>query len=60
MKRYAVIVITGKGGAFSAGGDVKDMASMKESSWDLKKRFWEQVYRPIFSLETLKSPYCRH
>jgi enoyl-CoA hydratase/carnithine racemase len=55
-EKVRVIIITGKGGSFCAGGDVKDMASRKETAWDLKKRFWEHVYRPIFSLESLEKP----
>jgi enoyl-CoA hydratase/carnithine racemase len=51
-----VIIITGNGDVFSAGGDIRDMLTVKRTSWELKTYFWEKVYRVLFTLEDLDKP----
>jgi enoyl-CoA hydratase/carnithine racemase len=51
-----VVVVTGKGDTFCSGGDIRDMAEGKLTSWDMKNFLWEGVHRVIFSLEDLDKP----
>ncbi len=50
------VILTGKGDAFSAGGDVRAMAEGKLKSWDMKNFLWEGVHRILLSMEDLDKP----
>jgi enoyl-CoA hydratase/carnithine racemase len=50
------IILTGKGDAFCAGGDVKAMAEGKLRSWDMKRFLWEEVHRVILMVEDIDKP----
>ncbi len=50
------IILTGKGDAFCAGGDVRAMAEGKLRSWDMKKFLWEEVHRVILMVEEIDKP----
>ena len=50
------IILTGKGDAFCAGGDVRAMAEGKLRAWDMKKFLWEGVHRIVLLLEDLDKP----
>jgi enoyl-CoA hydratase/carnithine racemase len=50
------IILTGKGDAFCAGGDVKEMVEGKLRSWDMKRFLWEGVHRIVLLLEDLDKP----
>lgn len=50
------IILTGKGDAFCAGGDVRAMAEGKLRAWDMKKFLWEGVHRVILLIEDLDKP----
>ena len=51
-----VIILTGEGDAFSAGGNVKDMAEGKLVSWNVKKYLWEHIQRVPLTLEDIDKP----
>jgi enoyl-CoA hydratase/carnithine racemase len=51
-----VIVLGGKGGAFCAGGNIKDMANGKLSSWGMKNYLWEKVQRVTLLMEDIDKP----
>lgn len=51
-----VIIVTGKGDTFCSGGDVKDMAEGKLTSWDMKKFIWGGVHRIVLTMEDLDKP----
>lgn len=51
-----VIVLSGEGNAFSSGGNIKDMASGKLTSWDMKRFLWEHVQRIPLLMEDLDKP----
>jgi enoyl-CoA hydratase/carnithine racemase len=50
------IILTGKGDAFCAGGDVQAMAEGKLRAWNMKKFLWEGVHRVILLIEDLDKP----
>jgi enoyl-CoA hydratase/carnithine racemase len=54
--RVRVIILTGKGDTFCSGGDIREMASGKLRSWDMKKFLWEGVHRIVLTLEDLDKP----
>ena len=51
-----VIVLSGEGEAFSAGGNIKDMADGKLASWDMKRYLWDHVQRIPLLLEDVDKP----
>jgi enoyl-CoA hydratase/carnithine racemase len=51
-----VIVLSGEGEAFSAGGNIKDMAEGKLASWDMKRYLWDHVQRIPLLLEDVDKP----
>ncbi|OPX36473.1 MAG: hypothetical protein B1H12_07005 [Desulfobacteraceae bacterium 4484_190.2] len=51
-----VIILSGEGEAFSAGGNVKDMAEGKLASWDMKSYLWDHVQRTALVLEDMDKP----
>ncbi len=51
-----VIVITGAGGSFCSGGNVKDMAAGRLQSWEMKRYLWEHVQRIPLLLEDVDKP----
>lgn len=51
-----VIILTGEGGAFSAGGNVKDMAEGRYTSWDMKNFLWDHLQRVPLLLEDVDKP----
>jgi enoyl-CoA hydratase/carnithine racemase len=54
--RVKVIIMTGAGGAFCSGGNVKDMASGRLQSWEMKRYLWEHVQRIPLLLEDIDKP----
>jgi enoyl-CoA hydratase/carnithine racemase len=51
-----VIVLGGQGGAFCAGGNIKDMAEGKLTSWNMKRYLSEHVQRvPLFMQQVDKA-----
>jgi enoyl-CoA hydratase/carnithine racemase len=50
------IILTGKGDAFCAGGDVREMVEGKLRSWAMKRFLWEGVHRIVLLLEDLDKP----
>ncbi|MFZ0447605.1 MAG: enoyl-CoA hydratase/isomerase family protein [Desulfatiglandaceae bacterium] len=55
-ERIRVIVLSGQGNAFCSGGNIKDMASGKLTSWDMKRFLWEHVQRIPLLMEDLDKP----
>ncbi len=55
-ERIKVIVLSGQGNAFCSGGNIKDMASGKLTSWDMKRFLWEHVQRIPLLMEDLDKP----
>jgi enoyl-CoA hydratase/carnithine racemase len=51
-----VIIVTGNGDTFCAGGDVRIMAEGRSKSWEKKRFLWERVHRIIFAMENLDKP----
>ena len=51
-----VIIIRGKGDAFSAGGDIKEMSRGNLASWDMKDYLWNHVQKIPLLLEDLDKP----
>lgn len=51
-----VIIVTGNGDAFSAGGDIRKMAEGKLRSWDMKNFVWDGVDRVALTLEDIDKP----
>lgn len=51
-----VIIITGAGGSFCSGGNVKDMAAGRLQSWEMKRYLWEHVQRIPLLLEEVDKP----
>lgn len=51
-----VIILTGEGDAFSAGGNVKEMAEGKYTSWDMKNFLWDHLQRVPLLLEDVDKP----
>ena len=45
--RIRVIILTGQGDAFCAGGDLQEMDRGKFRGWDMKRFLWETVYPEI-------------
>jgi enoyl-CoA hydratase/carnithine racemase len=51
-----VIILTGENEAFSAGGNVKEMAEGKYTSWDMKDFLWDHLQRVPLLLEDVDKP----
>jgi enoyl-CoA hydratase/carnithine racemase len=51
-----VVVLTGAGRAFCAGGDVGRMGEAKPGALELKNELWEQVHRIPRTLEAMDKP----
>lgn len=51
-----VVVVTGTGDTFCSGGDIREMAEGKLSSWTMKKFLWEGVHRIVLMLEDMDKP----
>lgn len=51
-----VIILSGQGEAFSAGGNIKDMAEGKFAAWDMKHFLWGHVQRIPLLLEDVDKP----
>jgi enoyl-CoA hydratase/carnithine racemase len=51
-----VIVVTGKGRSFCAGGDVREFAEGTLTSWKMKRYIWEGVHRVALTLEDIDKP----
>jgi len=51
-----VIILRGRGEAFSAGGNIKDMANGRLAAWDMKDYLWENVQRVPLLLDELDKP----
>jgi enoyl-CoA hydratase/carnithine racemase len=51
-----VVVVTGAGRAFCAGGDVGRMGEAKPGALELKNELWEQVHRIPRALEAMDKP----
>ena len=51
-----VIILRGQGEAFSAGGDIKEMAEGKLAAWEMKDYLWENVQKLPLLLDTLDKP----
>lgn len=54
--RIKVIVLSGQGGAFCSGGNVKDMADGKLASWDMKRFLWDHVQRLPLLMQDIDKP----
>jgi enoyl-CoA hydratase/carnithine racemase len=54
--RVKGIILTGKGDAFCAGGDVREMVDGKLRSWAMKRFLWEGLHRIVLLLEDLDKP----
>jgi enoyl-CoA hydratase/carnithine racemase len=50
------IILTGNGDTFCSGGDIRDMAEGKLTSWFMKRFLWEGVHRIVFAMEDLDKP----
>jgi len=55
-EQVKVIVITGAGGSFCSGGNVKDMAAGRLQSWEMKRYLWDHVQRIPLLLEEVDKP----
>jgi len=51
-----VIIVTGNGDTFCSGGDIRDMAEGKLTSWEMKRFLWEGVHRIVLTMEDLDKP----
>jgi 2-(1,2-epoxy-1,2-dihydrophenyl)acetyl-CoA isomerase len=51
-----VVIVTGAGRAFCAGGDVGRMGEAKPGALELKNELWEQVHRIPRTLEAMDKP----
>ena len=51
-----VIILTGEGGTFSAGGNVRDMAAGRLVSWNMKDYLWDNIQRVPIILEDVDKP----
>jgi enoyl-CoA hydratase/carnithine racemase len=51
-----VIILSGQGEAFCAGGNIKDMAEGKFTAWDMKHFLWDHVQRIPLLLEDVDKP----
>lgn len=51
-----VIILTGEGGAFSTGGNVREMAEGKYTSWNMKAYLWDHIQRVPLILEDVDKP----
>ena len=54
--RVRVLIVTGEGDTFCSGGDIRDMAEGKLTSWDMKNFLWEGVHRIVLAMEDLDKP----
>ena len=51
-----VITLTGEGGTFSAGGNIKEMAKGELSSWNMKDMLWNHIQRVPLLMEDVDKP----
>jgi enoyl-CoA hydratase/carnithine racemase len=51
-----VVILTGAGDTFCAGGDIREMADGKLVSWSMKSFLWEGVHRIVLAMEDLDKP----
>lgn len=51
-----VIVLSGQGEAFCSGGNVKEMAAGKLTSWDMKRYLWDHIQRIPLLLQDIDKP----
>jgi enoyl-CoA hydratase/carnithine racemase len=51
-----VVILTGAGRAFCAGGDIKDFLSQDLKAWDLKNFLQEKVHRVALAMDELNKP----
>jgi enoyl-CoA hydratase/carnithine racemase len=54
--RIKVIVLSGQGEAFCSGGNVKDMADGKLTSWEMKRFLWDHVQRLTLLMQDIDKP----
>ncbi|MDQ0340833.1 2-(1,2-epoxy-1,2-dihydrophenyl)acetyl-CoA isomerase [Caldalkalibacillus uzonensis] len=55
-KDVHVVVVTGAGDVFCAGGDVGDMQEGKPTRLDAKNMLWEDIHRIPFTLQRMDKP----
>ena len=55
-ERIKVIILSGQGHAFCSGGNVKDMADGKLTSWDMKHFLWDHVQRLLLLMQGVDKP----
>ena len=51
-----VIILSGEGEAFSAGGNIKEMAEGKLAAWDMKSYLRDHVQRIAMVIEDVDKP----
>jgi enoyl-CoA hydratase/carnithine racemase len=51
-----VITLTGEGGTFSAGGNIKEMAKGELTSWNMKDMLWNHIQRVPLLMEDVDKP----
>ena len=51
-----IIIVRGEGGAFCAGGNIKEMADGKLASWDMKRYLTDHVQRVPLVLQEVAKP----
>jgi enoyl-CoA hydratase/carnithine racemase len=51
-----VIILSGEGEAFSAGGNIKEMAEGRLAAWDMKSYLWDHVQRIALVIEDVDKP----
>jgi len=51
-----ILILRGRDGVFSAGGDVKAMAEGSIVSWEMKRYLWENIQRFTLLMEDLDKP----
>ena len=51
-----VVILPGAGDTFCSGGDIREMAEGKLTSWTMKAFLWEGVHRIVLAMEDLDKP----